>query len=93
MILAFVVGLIVAGAAAFIMRKKTQVERLQAESDLKSTIARLTTDKEHLLYEVDALRFDKDAHAQRAHELNLENIRLQTDLKELQDRLDARAVK
>lgn len=33
MILAFVVGLVVAGAAAFIMRKKTQVERLDAQTD------------------------------------------------------------
>ena len=33
MILAFVVGVVAAGAAAFIMRKKTQVERLDAQTD------------------------------------------------------------
>lgn len=108
MILAFVVGLVVAGAVAFFVSKKnrknaesveaqirekvlaeTQVERLQAESDLKSTVARLTADKEYLLHEAEALRFDKDAQAQRANDLNQENTRLQADLKGLQERLDA----
>ena len=108
LILAFVVGVIVAGTVAFIISKKnqgnaesveaqirekvlaeTQVERLQAESDLKSTIARLTVDKEHLLHEVESFRFDKNAHAQKANELSQENTRLQAELKGVQERLDA----
>ena len=108
LILAFVVGVIVAGTVAFIISKKnqrnaesveaqirekvlaeTQVERLQAESDLKSTIARLTVDKEHLLHEVESFRFDRNAHAQKANELSQENTRLQAELKGVQERLDA----
>lgn len=108
LILAFVVGVIVAGTVAFIISKKnqgnaesveaqirekvlaeTQVERLQAESDLKSTVARLTADKEHLLHEVESFRFDKNAYAQKANELSQENTCLQADLKGLQERLDA----
>ena len=108
LILAFVVGVIVAGTVAFIISKKnqgnaesveaqirekvlaeTQVERLQAESDLKSTVARLTADKEHLLHEVESFRFDKNAYAQKANELSQENTRLQADLKGIQERLDA----
>lgn len=108
LILAFVVGVIVAGTVAFIISKKnqgnaesveaqirekvlaeTQVERLQAESDLKSTIARLTVDKEHLLHEVESFRFDKNAYAQKANELSQENTRLQAELKGVQERLDA----
>ena len=108
LILAFVVGVIVAGTVAFIISKKnqgntesieaqirekvlaeTQVERLQAESDLKSTIARLTADREHLLHEVESFRFDKNAYAQKANELSQENTRLQANLKGLQERLDA----
>ena len=108
LILAFVVGVIVAGTVAFIISKKnqgnaesvetqirekvlaeTQVERLQAESDLKSTIARLTADKEHLLHEVESFRFDRNAHAQKANELSQENTRLQAELKGVQERLDA----
>lgn len=108
LILAFVVGVIVAGTVTFIISKKnqgnaesveaqirekvlaeTQVERLQAESDLKSTVARLTADKEHLLHEAESLRFDKNAYAQKANELSQENTRLQANLKGLQERLDA----
>ena len=108
LILAFVVGVIVAGTVAFIISKKnqrnaesveaqirekvlaeTQVERLQAESDLKSTVARLTADKEHLLHEVESFRFDKNAYAQKANELSQENTRLQAELKGVQERLDA----
>ena len=108
LILAFVVGVIVAGTVAFIISKKnqgnaesvetqirekvlaeTQVERLQAESDLKSTIARLTADKEHLLHEVESLKLDKNAYVQKANELSQENTRLQAELKGVQERLDA----
>ena len=108
LILAFIVGVIVAGTVAFIISKKnqgnaesveaqirekvlaeTQVERLQAESDLKSTVARLTADKEHLLHEVESFRFDKNTYAQKANELSQENTRLQANLKGLQERLDA----
>ena len=108
LILAFVVGVIVAGTVAFIISKKnqgnaesvetqirekvlaeTQVERLQAESDLKSTIARLTADKEHLLHEAESLKLDKNAYVQKANELSQENTRLQAELKGVQERLDA----
>ena len=108
LILAFVVGLIVAGVAAFIVTKKirgsaesveaqirervlaeTQVERLNAESELKSTVARLTADKEHLQSEVESLKSDNRNAAQRANELNDENARLQADLKGARERLEA----
>lgn len=106
--LAFIVGLIVAGAVAFIIAKKkqgsaesvetqirekvlaeTQVERLKAESDLKTTVARLTADKEHLQNDVESLKNDKRNADQRANELNDENTRLQADLKGVQERLEA----
>ena len=106
--LAFIVGLIVAGAVAFIIAKKnqgsaesvetqirekvlaeTQVERLKAESDLKTTVARLTADKEHLQSEVESLKNDKRNADQRANELNDENTHLQADLKGVQERLEA----
>ena len=108
LILAFIVGLIVAGAAAFIINKKnqgnaesietqirekvlaeTQVERLQAETDLKSAVSRLTADKEHLQNEVDSLKNDNRDAAQKMNKLNDENARLQADLKGVQERLDA----
>ena len=108
LILAFIVGLIVAGAVAFVIAKKnqgnaesvetqirekvlaeTQVERLKAESDLKTTVARLTADKEHLQSEVESLKNDKRNADQRANELNDENTRLQADLKGVQERLEA----
>lgn len=108
LILAFIVGLIVAGAVAFIIAKKnkgnaesvetqirekvlaeTQVERLQAESDLKTTVARLTADKEHLQSEVESLKSDNRNAAQRANELNEENSRLQADLQGAKERLEA----
>ena len=108
LILAFIVGLIVAGAVAFVIAKKnqgnaesvetqirgkvlaeTQVERLKAESDLKTTVARLTADKEHLQSEVESLKNDKRNADQRAIELNDENTRLQADLKGVQERLEA----
>lgn len=108
LILAFIVGLIVAGAAAFIINKKnqgnaesvetqirekvlaeTQVERLKAETDLKSEVSRLTADKEHLQNEVESLKSDNRDAAQRVNKLNDENARLQADLKGVQERLDA----
>ena len=108
LILAFIVGLAVAGATAFIINKKnqgnaesvetqirekvlaeTQVERLKAESDLKSEVSRLTADKEHLQNEVEALKSDSRDAAQKVNRLNDENARLQADLKGAQERLDA----
>jgi len=108
LILAFIVGLIVAGAAAIIINKKnqgnaesvetqirekvlaeTQVERLKAETDLKSEVSRLTADKEHLQNEVESLKSDNRDAAQRVNKLNDENARLQADLKGVQERLDA----
>lgn len=106
--LAFIVGLIVAGAVAFIIAKKnkgnaesvetqirekvlaeTQVERLNAESELKLAVARLTTDNEHLQSEVESLKSDNRNAAQRANELNEENSRLQADLQGAKERLEA----
>ena len=106
--LAFIGGLIIAGAVAFIIAKKnkgnaesietqirekvlaeTQVERLNAESELKLAVARLTTDNEHLQSEVESLKSDKRNADQRANELNEENSRLQADLQGAKERLEA----
>ena len=65
------------------------MERLQAESDLKTTVARLIADKEHLQNDVESLKNDKRNADQRANELNDENTRLQADLKGVQERLEA----
>ena len=108
LIIAFIVGLAVAGATAFIINKKnqgnaesvetqirekvlaeTQVERLKAESDLKSEVSRLTAYKEHLQNEVEALKSDSRDAAQKVNRLNDENARLQADLKGAQERLEA----
>jgi len=108
LILAFIVGLIVAGAAAYIINRKnqgnaesvetqirekvlaeTQVERLKAETELKSEVSRLTADKEHLQDEVASLKNENRDAAQRANKLNDENARLQADLKGARERLDA----
>ena len=108
LILAFIVGLIVAGAAAFIINKKnqgnaesveaqirekvlaeTQVERLKAETELKTEVSRLTAVKEHLQSEVESLKNDNHDAAQKVSKLNDENARLLADLKGAQERLDA----
>ena len=108
LVLAFIVGLIVAGIIAFIMNKKnqknaesveaqirekilaeTQMERLKVESDLKSTVARLATDKEHLKKQVETLMNGNREAAQRESTLNEENARLQANLKGVQERLAA----